>query len=134
MIKMTDRHLSVSLFLSASLAGAMAASGCRTWAPQSPSHSDLIAKGEQGPVRVIKRDGSSVILIIPVVAEDSLVGATQTEPPQRIAIAVADIRSVETQKPSFAKTMTGVQTTTHIVMGIILAIPTLFILSAGRFP
>jgi hypothetical protein len=122
------------MLLFATSTGAVSAAGCRTWTPQRSTQSGLVAKGEQGPVRVIRTDSSSVVLIVPVVADDSLVGATQTEPPQRVAIAVADIQRVEKPRPSFTKTMAGVQATTDIVMGIILAIPTLFILTAGHFP
>ncbi|MEO6865182.1 MAG: hypothetical protein ABI229_07005 [Gemmatimonadaceae bacterium] len=130
---MTARNIWRGLLFSASLS-ALPGLGCRTWTPESATRVELVAKGEQGPVRVVKTDGSSVVLVVPVVADDSLIGATQTEPPQHVAIAVADIQRIEKPKPSFAKTMEGIQTTTRVVMGIVLALPTLFILSGGRLP
>lgn len=132
-MSLTNRKVWRLAFFSASLS-VIFALGCRTWTPESVTRAELVEKGEQGPVRVVKRNGTSAVLIVPVLADDSLVGATQTEPPQRIAIAVADIQRVEKPKASFAKTMDGAQTTTRVVMGIVLAIPTLFILSGGRFP
>ena len=103
--------------------------GCIVWAPELSLLPELVAKGEQGHVRVTRTDGSSIVVVVPVVANDSLVGATQTDPPQRVAVSVADVKRIEKAKPNFAKTMDGVQTTTAIVMVVILTIPTLFILT-----
>lgn len=129
MISITDGRVSTVLLFSAALAAVVSASGCGAWVPESPNRPELVAKGEEGPVRIVRRDGSSIVLVAPIVADDSLVGSTQVEPPQRIAIAVSDIQSVDKPKFSFDKTMDGVQTTTTVTLGIIFTFTTLVILA-----
>ena len=129
MIRMIDSRVSRVLLFSASLAAMLCVSGCRTWVPESPNRPELVAKGEEGPVRIVRRDGSSIVLVAPIVADDSLVGSAQVEPPQRVAIAVADIQRVDKAKFSFDKTMDGVQTSTTIALGIIFSFTTLVILA-----
>jgi len=57
------------------------------------SHQASLYK-ERGPVRVTKADGKTLVLTDIEVADDTLIGYTG-EPPQRVAIAFADVKKLE---------------------------------------
>ncbi len=79
------------------------ASACRGWVTEQAVPEQAIAAGEPGPVRVTKADGTIAVLMHPVVANDSLMGMTQGLAPQRIAIPITEVRSVERRRLSLSR-------------------------------
>lgn len=107
---------------------AIIAIGCTVWTPQA-GRPELVAVGEQGPIRVVRSDRSVVVLVAPALIGDSLVGATQGEPPRRVAIPLADIERIERREPSLAKTINGALTGVTLLAAVITTIPIVVILT-----
>ncbi len=63
-----------------------------------------------------RADGSVVVLMHPVVANDSVTGPTQGVPPQRVAIPISDVRSVERRRLSASRSVEVVK-----VYGLMIA-------------
>ncbi len=98
------------------IAVASGASGCRGWVTERAVPEQAVAVGERGPLRVTRADGSVVVLMHPVVANDSITGTTQSVPPQRVAIPIIDVTSVERRTLSPSRSVEAVK-----VYGLVIA-------------
>ncbi|MEO7104476.1 MAG: hypothetical protein ABI311_13840 [Gemmatimonadaceae bacterium] len=105
-----------TLLLAVALA-ALTTSGCTMWKVESAPLPTLIADGERGTLRITRSDNSVVILNQPTIVNDSIVGSTDADPPQRAAIPLADVIFVQTRHRSFEKTVEGVGTTAQVIIG-----------------
>jgi len=81
--------------------------GCHTWqhrdvANLRPAPAPIVFSGSY-PVRVTRPDGSKIVLKHAEVVGDSVVGDVGSRP-RRAAVAVADVRRLEEQRPSSART------------------------------
>ena len=99
---------------------AQSTSGCATWKPQETPDQRVLAKGEQGPVRLVKTNGETMVIIAPLVEGDSVFGATEGSNPQRVAIPLADVKRIEKMQFSLEKTASGVLATQQVLMGVVL--------------
>lgn len=76
---------------------AVALGGCTTWARQpvpQPGEDRFLA----GPVYVTRADGSTVILDNVTLSADSVVGRERAAARARVALAIAEVRRMETQR------------------------------------
>jgi hypothetical protein len=81
--------------------------GCHTWhrrdvANVRPAPAPIVFSGWD-PVHVTLPDGSKIVLKRAEVVGDSVVGEVGSRP-RRAAVAVADVRRLEEQRPSSART------------------------------
>jgi len=83
---------------------ALAAGACTSWHhPASPAPEVVARQHGRGSVRVLRRDGSVLVLRTPSVVGDSIIGVGGS-PPRRTSVALADVERVETRGFSPAKT------------------------------
>ena len=83
---------------------ALSAGACHGWNAQtSPAPEVVAAQNGRGTVRVIRHDQSTMVLANPQVVGDSIVG-TAGDPPQRTAVALADVQRVDTRRVNAWKT------------------------------
>ena len=83
---------------------AFAAGGCTTWHRQVSPAPEVVARQHgRGSVRVLRRDGSVLVLQTPEVVGDSIVGVGGT-PPRRTGVALADVERIDRRGFSPAKT------------------------------
>lgn len=81
-----------------------AAGACHGWRPQAtPVPRAIEQMHGRGTVRILRSDGSLVVLASPRVTGDSIVG-TAGSPPRRTAVAVAGVERVEAREVSAGKT------------------------------
>jgi hypothetical protein len=81
-----------------------AAAGCTSWHAQSSPAPEVVARmNGGGAVRVQRHDHSWVVLRGPRVEGDSIVGMAGS-PPERTAVAVADVQRIDTRGVSATKT------------------------------
>ena len=81
-----------------------AAAACQSWHPQTTPAPQVVEQmNGRGTVRVFRRDQSVMVLSQPQVVGDSIVGTTG-DPPQRAAVAVADVQRIDTRRVSATKT------------------------------
>lgn len=93
----------VSLRLVVLLTALAGINGCTSWQRRDISGGVAPVIASDQPVRVMKSDGSVIVLHQPRVVGDSLIGGGSGAIP-RLAIALADIRSVEQRRVSAART------------------------------
>lgn len=90
-------------FLAASIL-MLSTAACHSWRPQSTPAPQVVEQmNGRGTVRILRRDGSVMVLASPQVAGDSIVGTTGN-PPQRAAVAVADVQRIDTRRVSATRT------------------------------
>ncbi|HET7228423.1 MAG TPA: hypothetical protein VFJ16_00335 [Longimicrobium sp.] len=90
---------SLSLLFLVLMAGA-----CHSWRSQSSPAPQVVASmNGRGTVRLLRSDQSVMVLSSPQVVGDSIVGTTGN-PPQRAAVAIADVRRIDTRRVNAAKT------------------------------
>ena len=85
------------------LAGALALGGCVHWVaalPPAPAHTVTPVAAE---ARIELKDGRRYHLRDVVVVEDSLVGAATDAPHARVALVLADVRTVRTREVRYAE-------------------------------
>jgi len=83
---------------------ALSTAACHSWRPQAtPTPQSIEQMNGRSTVRILRRDRSLLVLAGPRVAGDSIVGTAGT-PPQRAAVAMADVERIETRKVSAGKT------------------------------
>lgn len=99
---------------------AQSAYGCASWKPVETTDPRVLAKGEQGPVRVVRTNGETMVIIAPLVDGDSLFGATEGTNPQRVAIPLTDVKQIEKMHFNLDKTADGVLATQQVLMGVVL--------------
>lgn len=88
----------------ATLVLAFSAAGCHSWHAQtSPTPDAISTQAGRGPVRVTRRDHSQLVLVNAQVMGDSIVGQAGS-PPQRTAVAMADVERIDTRATSAGKT------------------------------
>lgn len=94
---MRYRSLAASLLL-------LSAAACHSWRPQTTPAPQVVEQmNGRGTVRIVRNDQSVMVLSEPRVEGDSIVGTTGT-PPQRAAVAVADVQRIDTRRVSATKT------------------------------
>jgi hypothetical protein len=83
----------------------LAAGACTGWHPQtSPAPREVVAQQHgRGYVRVVKRDGSALVLQTPSVQGDSIVGVGGN-PPRLTGVPLAEVQRVDVRGFSPAKT------------------------------
>ncbi len=108
--------------LRSAIATALAAatlSACVSWQRPRGSVRYVVAQETQ-VVRVHLRSGQVVQIYHPSIASDSLTGTTEWQPSDRVAVAIADVRSVEVQRTTAgAKTALGVVVVVGLVGGLV---------------
>lgn len=80
--------------------------GCHAWQPR-PLDAPALRQGTGRPLRVVRRDGSSLVLAGATIAGDSVAGwipPADGEPSARVAIALADVARVEEEVVSARRT------------------------------
>ena len=83
----------------------LAAGACTSWHAQSSPAPEVVARQHgRGSVRVLRRDGSVMILQTPSVVGDSIIGVGG-DPPRRTGVALADVQRVDAR--GFSPTRTG---------------------------
>ncbi len=94
-------------------------SACVSWQRPRGSVRYVVAQKEQ-VVRAHLRTGQVVQVYHPAIAGDSLTGSTEWQPSDRVAVALADVTSVEVQRTTAgAKTALGVVVVVGIVGGLV---------------
>ena len=85
------------------------ASGCSTWHSVGTEHPALFIAREKPPTVRVTLPESTLILSLPSVRGDSVLGISRgVSPPQMLAVPSSDIRKLETQgPPRTAKIMLG---------------------------
>lgn len=81
-------------------------SACHSWRP-APAAPDTVGTAPLARARIVKRDGSAVVLNAVQVRDDSVVGFAGAERARR-AIARADVARIETRQVSAGRTTLGV--------------------------
>lgn len=79
----------------------LAVGACHTWSPTQVPAPALPLEGNPQEARVTRTDGSVILLRSPFVKGDTLVGFTDlraANTADRVAIPVAEIKTVQTQK------------------------------------
>jgi hypothetical protein len=79
-------------------------SNCRTWS-RIGTPQEAVIRSQAQPIRVTKSDLSVVVLQSPMIVSDSLIGTLVDDSHARVAIAMADVRSVETRQVSALHTL-----------------------------
>jgi len=80
------------------------AGACHSWRPQTTPAPQVVQQmNGRGTVRILRRDGSVMVLSIPQVVGDSIIGTTGN-PPQRATVAVADVQRIDTRRVSATRT------------------------------
>ena len=74
-------------------------SNCRTWS-RVGTPQEAVTRSQAQPIRVTRSDLSVVVLQSPMIVNDSLIGTVVNDSHARVAIAMADVRSVETRRIS----------------------------------
>jgi len=96
-------------------AACVLASGCQSWHTQNvPVPQAIEARYSAGAVRITRRDQGVFEMRNPVLVGDSIIGLVG-EPPQRHAIAVADVARVDARKVSATRTA-GLVVGTYLVV------------------
>jgi hypothetical protein len=85
------RRVVLALPLAASLAG------CYSWS-RRPVASPPPDRFLSGPVRVIRREGPTEVLVAVTIGRDSLFGNTYANPRNRVAIPIGEVRMVEERR------------------------------------
>jgi hypothetical protein len=84
------------------------AAGCTTWKTQSAAPEQVLAEKTTNRVRVTRPDGSTIELVNPLIAGDtlsgSLSGSSTADSTRRMAIPLSDVRSVAVQRVSAGRT------------------------------
>jgi hypothetical protein len=81
-------------------------SGCQTWATLPTPAPGQQFEGAPDRIDVVRTDGSSLTLDYPVVVGDSLVGfVRERQHATRVAVLLSDLRLVETENFSAARTI-----------------------------
>jgi len=94
---MRYRSLAVSALL-------LSTAACHSWRPQTTPAPQVVEQmNGRGTVRILRRDQSVMVLSEPRVEGDSIVGTVGT-PPQRAAVAVADVQRIDTRRVSATRT------------------------------
>jgi hypothetical protein len=99
---------------------ALSTGACHSWNPQTSPAPDVIAAQPGRTMRVIRRDHSTLVLANPQVVGDSLVG-TAGNPPQRVAVATADVQRIDTRSMNAWKTGGLVMGTLLVVSAVAVA-------------
>jgi hypothetical protein len=82
----------------------LSATGCHSWHAQAgPTPDAIAAQTGRGLVRVTRRDHGQLVLVGARVMGDSIVGQAGT-PPQRTAVAMADVERIDTRATSAGRT------------------------------
>lgn len=82
----------------------LSAGACHSWRPQTTPAPQVVEQmNGRGTVRITRRDQSMLVLASPQLVGDSIVG-TAGNPPQRAAIAVADVQRIDTRRMSATRT------------------------------
>ena len=90
---------------------------CAVWQPSTVPAPQLIQEAEPSRVRVTRTDGVQVVLSDPTQLGDSLVEASSD--PDRSAVALSDIRSVEVRRISAARTGAFVLLSGVVVLAVV---------------
>lgn len=91
--------------LSAAALLVLSAGACTSWRTQPGPAPEAIGRlNGSGTVRVTRRDMSVLVMSAPMVVGDSIVGIASSEPPQRAAVAIADVQRIDAKRVSATKT------------------------------
>lgn len=82
----------------------LAAGACTSWHHQSSPAPEVVARQHgRGSVRVLRQDGSVMVLQTPSVVGDSIIGVAG-DPPRRTGVALADVQRIDRRGFSPART------------------------------
>lgn len=98
----------------------LSAGACHSWNAQTRPAPDVIAAQPGRTMRVTRHDQSVLVLANPQVVGDSLVG-TAGDPPQRVAVATADVQRIDTRSVNALKTGGLVMGTLLVVTAVAVA-------------
>jgi hypothetical protein len=90
----------------AGICALLVATACHSWRP-APAAPDTVGTAPLARARIVKRDGSAVVLNAVQVRDDSVVGFAGAERARR-AIARTDVARIETRLVSAGRTTLGV--------------------------
>jgi len=83
----------------------LSAGACTSWRTQPGPAPEAIGRlNGSGTVRLTRRDMSVMVMSAPLVVGDSIVGISSSEPPQRVAVAIADVQRIDAKRVSATKT------------------------------
>ncbi len=85
------------------LALALGMSACTSWRAQTAPAPEVVSAHGDGAVRLVRHDGSVVVLRHPQVAGDSIAGE-MGDPPRRVAVATAEVQRVDVRRVNAART------------------------------
>jgi len=112
-----------------SAAALLSLSACTSWHAQTGPALQVVARHERGPVRVVRNDGSVLVLRTPSVVGDSLVGVGGS-PPRRTSVALADVKRVDARELDPLKTG-GATVGALLAAGVVGLIVAFGVLHAG---
>jgi len=117
--------------LSIAAAVCMLATGaCHSWRTQPGPAPEAIGRlNGTGTVRVTRRDLSVLVISNPTVVGDSTVGSIGN-PPQRAAVAVADVQRIDARRVSAAKTGGLAVGTVVLVSALVIAAAVVAVLTS----
>ncbi|HKP76930.1 MAG TPA: hypothetical protein VJT67_15475 [Longimicrobiaceae bacterium] len=100
----------------------VAAGACTTrWEPQYGPVPQVAAAQTGRTIRVLLRDRAAIELHDVQVVDDSIIGET-SNPPQRVAVALADVTAITTPKTDRSTANTAI----FVVLGVIVALVVVF--------
>ena len=130
MLRLTPARRAIGI---AALVGlAVAPAACTGW---RAAHGSPAAVVRQRPaaVRVVRAAGDTVEVVYPTIQGDSLIGARrEAADAERVAIALADVRTVETRQLRGGRTLGGVAVVA-LVAGLVYAIVVTSALAGGGY-
>ena len=115
-----DRPAGVTFFLAATFALTFLLNGCAGWHTVKGPSAEYIAREKPEAVRLTLAE-STLVLRLPSVRADSILGVSRTtKPPQMLAVPASDVRRLETLgPPKSAKIMLG--TISAAALAIVIA-------------
>ncbi|HJR16014.1 MAG TPA: hypothetical protein VJ808_04105 [Gemmatimonadales bacterium] len=96
-----------SVRVAAMITLAQVAGACMSWQTQEASPEQLLAENPPDQVRVTRADGSTVLIVKPLISGDSLTGTLPGSAPDSgrpLSLPLADVRSVEVRRVNAGRT------------------------------
>jgi len=98
----------------------LAAGACTTrWQPQNGPVPQVAAAQTGRTIRVLLRDRAAIEIHNVQVVDDSIIGETG-KPPQRVAVATADVQGITTPKTDHSTANTTVLVVVGVLVGLVV--------------